>query len=132
LDRLGRSVAHVASILEQHPGAIVALDIGMTPDSPAGAFTAHVIAAAAELERALIRERTRDALATARQRGTRLGRPREVLPSVACQVRELYRDLGSFQQVAEHLNEQGIKPPRGKRWYRDGVRRVVLQAEAAA
>jgi Resolvase, N terminal domain len=34
LDRLGRSVAHVASILERYPGGVVAVDIGMTPDSP--------------------------------------------------------------------------------------------------
>jgi DNA invertase Pin-like site-specific DNA recombinase len=131
LDRLGRSVAHVAAILEQYGAAIVALDVGLTPDSPAGRFTLHVISAAAELERGLIRERTRDALRAAAARGIRLGRPREVPASLASEIRALHRSLGSYEKVAQYLNGRGVLPPRGRQWYRDGIRRVILQPEAA-
>ncbi len=130
LDRLGRSVAHVAGILERFPDAVVALDVGLTPDSPAGRFTLHVVSAAAELERALIRERTKDALRAARERGVRLGRPREVPPAVTARIRELYRSVGSYAETARRLNAEGIRPPRGQRWYADGIRRVLRQTAA--
>ncbi|NTY37064.1 hypothetical protein FCJ57_11910, partial [Burkholderia diffusa] len=44
-------------------------------NTPVGRFTFHMIAALAEFERSLISERTRAGLASARQRGSRLGRP---------------------------------------------------------
>jgi DNA invertase Pin-like site-specific DNA recombinase len=125
LDRLGRSVAHVASVLERYPGAIVALDIGLTPDSPAGAFTAHVIAAAAELERALTRERTREALRAAVARGTKLGRPREVSAEAESRILDLHRQGYRVAQIARQLNEEAIATPRGGRCHSPGVQRVL-------
>jgi DNA invertase Pin-like site-specific DNA recombinase len=132
LDRLGRSVAHVAQILERHPGAVVALDIGLTPDSPAGAFTAHVIAAAAELERALIRERTRDALHAARERGVQLGRPREVPPAVVARIRELRSSGLSLAGIARRLDDEELSSPRGGKWFPSGISRVLSWSEVAA
>ena len=132
LDRLGRSVAHVASILERHPGAVVALDIGMTPDSPAGAFTAHVIAAAAELERALVRERTRDALQAARARGTRLGRPPTMSPEAVERIRELHRSGMRVAHIAVQLNREAVPTPTGRgTWHSPGVSRALRFADAA-
>jgi DNA invertase Pin-like site-specific DNA recombinase len=131
LDRLGRSVAHVASILERHPGAVVALDIGMTPDSPAGAFTAHVIAAASQLERALVQVRTRDALRAARERGVRLGRPREMSTEAIERIRELHAAGYRVKHIADALNAEGVATPRGGRWHSPGVARALGWLEAA-
>jgi hypothetical protein len=52
------------------------LDIGIDPGTIAGEFTATVVAAAAQMERRLVGQRTREALQAARERGIRLGRPR--------------------------------------------------------
>jgi DNA invertase Pin-like site-specific DNA recombinase len=131
LDRLGRSVAHVAGILERHPGSVVALDVGMTPDSPAGAFTAHVVVAAAELERALIRERTRDALRAARERGVRLGRPPETSADAVDRIRELHAEGVCVAHIARTLREEGVPTARGGRWHSNTVGKVLRRLDAA-
>lgn len=79
LDRLARSVRHlveVAAELEALGVALVVLDQGIDTSTPAGRFVFHTLAAVAELERDLIRDRTRAGLAAARRRGARIGRPR--------------------------------------------------------
>ena len=105
LDRLGRSVRHLttlASELEALGVDLVVLDQGIDTTTPTGRLTFHVLAALAEFERGLIRERTTAGLRAARRRGKRLGRPRayvdvNVLRSglaEGCTVSELARRLG--------------------------------------
>lgn len=48
---------------------------GMDTSTPHGRFIFTVIAALAEVERTMIRERTKDGLAAARARGRKRGRP---------------------------------------------------------
>ena len=48
---------------------------GSSPSAPTGRLTFHVLAAMAELERDLIRERTMAGLELARKKGKKLGRP---------------------------------------------------------
>ena len=74
-----------------------------TPNStrlgtPTGRFTFHVIAAVAELERELIRERTRCGVAAARRRGKRVGRPPARVD--VAQVRQLHAQGKSLRQIA--------------------------------
>jgi DNA invertase Pin-like site-specific DNA recombinase len=67
LDRLARSVAFISNLMESDVEFTVA-------DFPeANRLTIHILAAVAEHEARLISERTRHALAQARQRGTKLG-----------------------------------------------------------
>lgn len=78
LDRLGRSVIDVLNILERikECGAQVKLlDLGMDTSTPAGEMMLTVLAAFAQFERRMISQRTKDALAAAREKGVRLGRP---------------------------------------------------------
>lgn len=80
MDRLGRSLAHLAQViaeLENHDVALICPGQGIdTSDSnPAGKLQRHILMAVAEFERDLIRERTRAGLAAAKARGARLGRP---------------------------------------------------------
>ena len=71
LDRLSRDVAFISGLMAQRVAFIVA-ELGADADS----FMLHVYAALAEKERALISQRTRDALQVAKANGTVLGNPR--------------------------------------------------------
>jgi DNA invertase Pin-like site-specific DNA recombinase len=80
LDRLGRSLSHLAQIiseLDQHNVSIVASSQGIDTnhDSPAGRLQMHVLMAVAEFERSLIVERVRAGQAAARAKGVKFGRP---------------------------------------------------------
>jgi DNA invertase Pin-like site-specific DNA recombinase len=80
LDRLGRSLPHLAQIItefDQHDVAIVATSQGIdtNQDSPAGRLQMHVLMAVAQFERSLIVERVRAGQAAARSKGVRFGRP---------------------------------------------------------
>ena len=80
LDRLGRSLQHLAQLIsefERHGTALVATSQGIdtSETNPAGRLQMHVLAAVAEFERSVIVERINAGLAAARERGTKLGRP---------------------------------------------------------
>jgi DNA invertase Pin-like site-specific DNA recombinase len=79
LDRLGRSLQHLAQLIsefERHGTALVATSQGIdtSETNPAGRLQMHVLAAVAEFERSVIVERINAGLIAARDRGTKLGR----------------------------------------------------------
>jgi DNA invertase Pin-like site-specific DNA recombinase len=70
----------------------------------------------AQLERRLISERTRAALAAKRAHGVRLGRPREVSPEVEAAVGAM-TDAGlTFAAINVELLAAGILPSRSEAW----------------
>jgi DNA invertase Pin-like site-specific DNA recombinase len=69
LDRLARNVAFIANLMESGV-EFTAVDMPY-----ANRLTLHILAAVAEHEREMISARTKAALAAARARGVRLGRP---------------------------------------------------------
>ena len=78
IDRLARSLAHLLAVIEQleAKGAFFrSLSDPIDTASPQGKFTLQVLGAAAEFERALIRERTKAGLAAARSKGRVGGNP---------------------------------------------------------
>lgn len=80
LDRLGRSLTHLALILDELNRLGVPLiassqGIDTSNDSPAGTFQLNVLMAVAEFERGIIKERVNAGLAAAKIRGVQLGRP---------------------------------------------------------
>src|SRR5947208_6041566 len=104
LDRLGRSLPHLAQIiseLDHHNIAIVATSQGIDTnhDSPAGRLQMHVLMAVAEFERTLIVERVRAGQAAARAKGVKFGRP-EKLSQHKDTVLELIRKGVSCRQIA--------------------------------
>lgn len=108
LDRLGRSLQHLAQIigeLEAHGTALVATSQGIdTSDTnPAGRLQMHVLAAVAEFERSVIIERINAGLAAARARGAKLGRPR-TLDRHHTAVAKLSRRGLSGRKIAAKLN----------------------------
>ena len=104
-DRFARSVRQLVLALEDFRTRevdFVSLRDGIDTSTPSGRFTFHVIAAVAELERELIRERTIAGVAAARKRGARLGRPRRsldvdgavILQAQGQSLRQIARQLG--------------------------------------
>jgi len=109
LDRLGRSLQHLAQLIgefDQHAVAIVATSQGIDTnhDSPAGRLQMHVLMAVAEFERSLIVERVRAGQAAARARGVKFGRPETLNPHRET-VMELLKTGWTCRRIAA---EKGI------------------------
>jgi DNA invertase Pin-like site-specific DNA recombinase len=103
LDRLGRNLRHLVTLLEELQSvgvAFVSLGEGIDCTTPAGKLQLHILAALAEFERARIAERVKAGLSRVRAAGRRLGRPRAVLDADAMartghlSVREAAKVLG--------------------------------------
>jgi DNA invertase Pin-like site-specific DNA recombinase len=80
LDRLGRSLTHLALVIDemthlQVPLVCTSQGIDTSSGNPVGKFQLGVLMAVAEFERAIIKERVNAGIAAARNRGVRLGRP---------------------------------------------------------
>jgi DNA invertase Pin-like site-specific DNA recombinase len=78
LDRLGRSLSHLLSIintLKEKQVAFRSLTEGMDTTTPSGELLFHVFGALAQYERALIQERVVAGLEAAKKRGRVGGRP---------------------------------------------------------
>ncbi|SDY15378.1 Site-specific DNA recombinase [Modestobacter sp. DSM 44400] len=132
IDRVSRSVADFAALVDraQTSGwALIILDIGLDLTTPMGRFTAHVLSAAAQLERDMIKQRTRDGLAAARSKGIKLGRPRSLPEDVAHRVIELRASGATLAAIADRFNAEGVPTARGgSRWHPATVRAVLTRA----
>lgn len=89
LDRLGRNLKHLITLLEDLQAlgvAFVSLAEGIDATTPAGKLQMHILGAIAEFERERIRERVLAGLQRARSQGKVLGRPMRELSSEAIQA----------------------------------------------
>jgi len=78
LDRLGRSVLHLADLLvrfQQTDIHFCSIAEGINTTTPGGKLVYHLFSAIAEFQREIIVENTLAGLDAARRRGKRLGRP---------------------------------------------------------
>ncbi|MGY1724746.1 recombinase family protein [Blastococcus sp. SYSU DS0533] len=132
IDRVSRSVADFAALVARAKDQgwnLVVLDIGLDLSSPTGEFVATIMCAAAQLERRMIGQRTKDGLAAARDKGVRLGRPRSLSAEVAERVASLRDQGATLAAIAERFNEEGVPTARGgARWYPATVRAVLNRA----
>ncbi len=112
LDRLGRSLKHLITLLDDLQAlgvAFVSLAEGIDATTPAGKLQMHILGAISEFERARCAERVRAGLARVRRQGRRLGRPpvqvsREAVDSVrGLPVREAARRLGVSRSTAHRV-----------------------------
>lgn len=79
LDRLGRSLKHLIQLVEEFNNRnvqFICLSPELDTKSAQGMFFLQIIGAVAELERELIRERTRNKLSYLKEHGKVLGRPK--------------------------------------------------------
>ncbi|RZU30469.1 recombinase family protein [Blastococcus saxobsidens] len=135
LDRLSRSVGDFGALLDRaarRGWSVVCLDLGVDTTTPVGEFTANVVVSAAQYERRLIGQRTRDALAAARARGTRLGRPQALSGDVVARVVGMRRDGASFRAIAERLQADGVPTARGGATWHASTVKAVCESQAAA
>ena len=128
LDRLSRNLAFIAALMDSGV-EFVAVD-----NPHANKLTVHILAAVAQHEREMIAQRTKDALAAAKARGTVLGNPhlaaaravahtaqREAADAFAANVRPIIEQIRasgvqSLRGVARALTARGIKTARGGTW----------------
>lgn len=106
LDRLGRTVKGLVDFVEELQAKDIqfrSLTDGIDTSTPAGRFFFHVMAAMAEMERDLIRERTRAGLDAAKSRG-RTGGRRKVMDTGKMDAARKLLDAGtSATDVAKTL-----------------------------
>ncbi|MGH9343838.1 MAG: recombinase family protein [Terriglobia bacterium] len=106
VDRLGRSLSHLVQVISELGERGVnfrSLSDPIDTASPGGRLVLHIMAALAEFERSLIRERTRAGLAAAKRRGRKLGRRRSLTANQIEQARRLIRGGKSRSEVAQGL-----------------------------
>jgi DNA invertase Pin-like site-specific DNA recombinase len=104
LDRLGRNLRHLVTLLDelQHLGVgLVSLREALDLTSPIGRAMFALVGVLAEVERAWIVERTHAGLRRARAQGKRLGRPRAIID--ARRLRQLLAAGTSYRAVAHAL-----------------------------
>ncbi|WP_166826401.1 recombinase family protein [Brevibacterium limosum] len=112
LDRLGRSTQNMLSLAEELRGRGVGLRIlnlgggDVDTDTPMGSMVFTIMAALAQMEREIKRERITDSVAKRRAAGLDLGgRPRRITDS---QVRNAIRLVGSGEPVAQVARDLGM------------------------
>jgi DNA invertase Pin-like site-specific DNA recombinase len=104
LDRMGRSLKHLVNTLadlQAYGVAFISLRDNLDLSTPSGRLMFHVVAAMAEFERALIRERVSAGIQAARARGARIGRPRTY--ANADKIRELRGQGVPWRQFSKQL-----------------------------
>jgi DNA invertase Pin-like site-specific DNA recombinase len=107
LDRLGRTTHQLASLLEAFDRdgiRLQSLQEGIDPSTPLGRAMLQIGAVFAEMERSLIRERTRAGLAAARARGRVGGRKPKMTPAMLDTAKRLMRDPDlTMAEIAQRL-----------------------------
>ncbi|MEM6887566.1 MAG: recombinase family protein [Pseudomonadota bacterium] len=117
LDRLGRSVLHLADLLARLDNQNVqfwSMTEGINTATPGGKLIYHIFAAVAEFHRDLIRENTRNGLKAARERGSKIGRPRLMsVEDIIEAHRRIYQDGKSHLFVVTSLGVSESTLQRG-------------------
>ena len=139
LDRLARNVYFISGLMESGIDFVAA-------DMPqANRLTVHIMAAFAEHEARAISDRTKAALAALKERGVTLGNPRweesiekarlariesaakPAAPVIEMMQRQRFQGA-TLRQIAQNMNELGVRTPSGARWYASTVRGALQAA----
>ena len=148
LDRMFRNAADCLATIDKWDKAGIALHIvdmggnAIDTTSAAGRFMLVVLAGSAEMERNLVRERTKSALAVKRANGQRIGTipygsdlsddgktlvPNTAEQAVIVQIHEMRAAGMPLEHIAEELTERGVptKTGRSRRWSHPTVARIL-------
>lgn len=136
LDRLARNVHFISGLMETGVEFAVA-------DMPnADRFQLHLFAALAEKEAEVISQRTKAALAAAKDRGTELGKHGKVLAArnqaeamdrlepIAADLLALKAEGLSVRKMVEALNTRAIPSPAGGKWHPASLHKALARLEA--
>jgi DNA invertase Pin-like site-specific DNA recombinase len=108
LDRLGRSLGKLIELintLKSRGAAFKSIVENIDTQTPAGQFFFHITGAFAELERNLIRERTKAGLDAAKARGRKGGRPKSLDDNTFAMAKHLYKQNNhSVAEICDSLS----------------------------
>jgi site-specific DNA recombinase len=140
LDRLGRSAAGLLSLyerLESKGVHIVTIEDGIDTSTPNGRLMRTILAALAEWERDVIRDRTRSGVRAAMDSGRRVGQPpfgytvrdgrlveHPDEQRILRRIRNRHKAGASLAIIARELNDERISARRG-RWHATTVARAL-------
>jgi DNA invertase Pin-like site-specific DNA recombinase len=129
LDRISRSVADFAYLLtraQKGKWSLVVLDVDVDTSTPSGEFLVNVMASASQFERRIIGQRTKEALAEVRKQGTTLGRPPLMEKETLHLIAHLRKQGKTLQDIAQRLNEKGIKTAhKGSKWHASTIAKAL-------
>lgn len=106
LDRLGRSMQHVVTIVTElgdRGVQFASLTENIDTTTASGELIFHIFASLAHFERRLISERTKQGLEATKRRGTVLGRPRALNKERSEHVRALISEGRTISEAASIL-----------------------------
>jgi DNA invertase Pin-like site-specific DNA recombinase len=131
VDRLSRSLRDLIELMDrsvQGGWSLTTLDLRVDTTTPHGKAMARMAGVFAELERDLIAERTKAALAVKKEQGVKLGRPVTMAKDVRRRIERMRtRGLG-WTAIAERLNKEGVPTAQGGRqWYPSTVRSMFTE-----
>lgn len=148
LDRLTRRTRHLLALVEEVflAGEIELHSVSESLDTstPHGRFVLTLFGGLAQMERELIAERTRSALAFKRENGqptshpplgfTANGSRQRMIPvpeelAIVRRILGLWRAGGSYAGIAAKLNADAVPAKRGGRWHHTTVAKVVQRRE---
>lgn len=134
LDRVSRSVVDFASMMqraERKGWALTFTSTAIDTTDPSGRFSAHVMIAAAEFERALISARTKEGMAQRKAEGAVFGRvvDESFLPTYK-RVLVLHNAGQSMNHIARTLNGEGVPTAKGGKFYASTIRAMITSETA--
>jgi DNA invertase Pin-like site-specific DNA recombinase len=151
LDRLTRRTRHLLNLVEDLFLArgieLHSVSESLDTSTPHGRFVLTLFGGLAQMERELIVERTRSALAYKREQGeptshpplgfASRGRRQRMAPvpeelEAVHRLLELWRAGRSYRSIAASLNAEGVPTKQGRRWHHTTVSKVVQGRERYA
>jgi DNA invertase Pin-like site-specific DNA recombinase len=135
LDRISRSVLDTASLMEEARRGgweLVTCDVAIDTSTPAGEATASMMAVFSQLERRLISQRTREALAIKKAQGVQLGRPAILPRPVVERIVEARAAGDSLRTIAAGLTADAVPTAQGGMTWHASTIKAVLEGQDAA
>lgn len=150
LDRLSRRTRDLLFLVEDvfvdGNTRLVSLTEQLDTETALGKFFLTLMAALAQMERELIGERTREALAYKKKKGERLGttplgykiladgslieNPEEL--EIVSRIKRLHYSGMPYRKIAQCLNVEGVPTKREKRWYGSTIRYILQNPRYSA
>ena len=129
LDRISRDVHDFTGLMkdsERQRWAIVLTDMDIDASTPSGEFMLHIHVAAAQNERRLIGQRTREGMAQRKSEGVHVGRKRALSEETAARIFRMKDDGMTVAAIARTLTEEEVPTATGKtKWHSSTVNRVL-------
>ena len=148
LDRLTRRTRHLLSLVEDiflaRNVELHSVSESLDTSTPHGRFVLTLFGGLAQMERELIGERTRAALAYKRENGQPTSHPplgfrpngnkHRMVPvpeelEIVEQIIHAWRTGGTYSGIARELNAESIPTKRGGRWHASTVRGIVQRRD---